>query len=298
MEAEPTDRTRLILTIQRQTETLDKLHLSLRECKEKLARSQQAAKALEEENGRLSGLQVENAEFRRELGHLQGMALEFQKKQQELISREAKSLEEQQLAHQVESRAHQEHIANLTSETASLRHALQEKDERIAILVDKITIEGSSDIDLKLQAEQTRDKMDELQMELKTRVEQFRGLQTQLETFRLNLESANEEIAQKDVMVQALEKENRAFKNNINQLIQQQHGPRLGSRAASRGPSHHPPDVHKIYDPLFAEAAADTAKIEVQASRPPDLAPRVLANTTNPEIMAKLENYRQRQRRV
>eukprot|EP01061_Rhynchopus_euleeides_P019987 TRINITY_DN32730_c0_g1_i1.p1 TRINITY_DN32730_c0_g1~~TRINITY_DN32730_c0_g1_i1.p1 ORF type:complete len:316 (+),score=81.04 TRINITY_DN32730_c0_g1_i1:40-948(+) len=301
MDDGPADRTRLILTIQRQTETLDRLHAALREEKEKNARLTTSITGLEAENTKLSVLRVENAEFRRELAHLQGLVSDFQRRQEEVYTRETLSLEKQRDVHHSEMRALREQVAALSSDTTMLRTALEEKDARIAVLVDKLSSEGS-EVEMKLQIEQMRDKMSELQKELKMRAEQSRALTTQSDHLKVSLEGANEEINQKDSIIHSLDRENKAYKKNLSQLIQQKHGHRAPVNGGA--PMHAAsvrsavePDV--VYEPLFDEATMAQVRSEGPLAVSPRGIPEGRAPSPNQraKALSRLEHYKQRSRR-
>ena len=142
MDESPADRTRLILTIQRQTETLDRLHAAIKEEKNTNQHLAQKIATLEVDNSKLSALKVENAEFRRELGHLQGLIADFQHRQEEVFTREALSLGKQNEMHQTEMRSLHDQISKSSHEAQLLRTTNAEKDARIAVLVDKLSSEG------------------------------------------------------------------------------------------------------------------------------------------------------------
>ncbi|KAJ9455261.1 hypothetical protein DIPPA_09565 [Diplonema papillatum] len=297
------DRTRLILTVQRQTETLDRLHASLKETKEKYGQLQQVNAVLVEENQKLSGLQAENADFRRELGHLQGMVLAFQKKQATIHERESVTLDAQTEGHRAEVRAYHEQIKNLTQEVTTLRATLQEKDTRVHVLVEQLTKSGSpADMDVKLEIEKMRLNMVELQKEVKHRVEQCKAVASQAETYKISLEAAQEDLANKDEVLLALEKENHAYKRNMSQLIQQRHAPRseslpgvrLSSFSAAASPLQPPnasvSSASGIYEPLLAETAADLNQPQPQLPTSP------IQFTRGKSAMSRLEQYRQARR--
>ena len=346
----PCDRTRLILTIQRQTETLDKLHAALKVEKEKASSLMQANASLEIENKKLATLQVENAEFRRELTHLQGLVLEFQRRQDEYASHEVLALEQQAIVHNSEAKTHRDHIDNLTRDVLSLRSLVEEKDSRIAILVDKLSVEGN-DVDIKLQIEQMRGKMSELQKELKLRAEQCRALTTQVclrfspppppplcshplpakqsDHLRLSLDTAQEDVAQRDDMIQGLERENRAYKKNISQLIQQKHGrsPSVAPTVPGTGRAPPPPEAGvvwkggracvcvlsepktmQVYEPLFDPETRSRARSELppaahspqpppQQPQPVLSPPRIERTKEQQQAEQRLHAYRQRARR-
>eukprot|EP01063_Lacrimia_lanifica_P014292 TRINITY_DN20917_c0_g1_i1.p1 TRINITY_DN20917_c0_g1~~TRINITY_DN20917_c0_g1_i1.p1 ORF type:complete len:254 (+),score=122.06 TRINITY_DN20917_c0_g1_i1:69-830(+) len=231
------DRTRLILTIQKQTDTLDKLHAALKQYKDKVLELTGVNTVLMEENSKLQGVQVENAAFRAELETLQGKMDAFQRKQEGLGARESEQLAQLADAHRVEVASLRDHSSALAEENRSLREMLKDKDARITLLVAKRNGQQEAhSSEIKQQLHQMRDAMSSLQMQLQGRAEQCRTLAAHTEQLKHSLESANEDLSARDATIAALETENRAIKKNLTQLIQQKHGRASVQRSTSQVP--------------------------------------------------------------
>ena len=279
------DRARLILTIQRQTETLDKLHSALRDNKERLTAAETSNKHLENENRGLLELRLENADFRRELGMLQSMVEDFQRRQEELKTREQLSLDQQAEIHVTESKIKDSQLFKLSEEVTLLRRSVSEKDNRISLLVEKMTMVNPPDVEIKLEIEDMHQKMIELQQELKMRAEQVRAVTAQSDHLKSSLVNANEELQLKTETIQALERENKALQKNVSQLIRQVHvNKSTGGGGGGGGASH--------LTPILNEA---TAVLSTPLPQPP-LSPSRITNGNLYSTMSRIENYRNQRR--
>eukprot|EP01062_Namystynia_karyoxenos_P056253 TRINITY_DN47221_c0_g1_i1.p1 TRINITY_DN47221_c0_g1~~TRINITY_DN47221_c0_g1_i1.p1 ORF type:complete len:423 (+),score=155.81 TRINITY_DN47221_c0_g1_i1:76-1269(+) len=272
----PTDRSRLILTIQRQTETLDKLHASLREHKDRVHALQRQLSDADVQLSRSATLRKENDTLRRENAELRQLCADYAKQQSAAASTSAdQASRESELAAsnatlERDLGAARASVAEGAQREQALHRQLADKDARIALLVEQLTNHGPPDVDVKLQLEQMRERHEQLLQQVMQQSEQGRALADHADGLKQRLEEAIEDLKSRDEVIMALEMENRAFKKNLSSLIAtlnkrgQPPGavpagaldpPPLQSTQLLRGDPH--ADLQHTYDRLFEAASAD-----------------------------------------